>query len=93
MTSLDQSSATDPLDGVAETLNRAAVAALARGTFGLSPHTLVQAYADWAMHLAGAPGKQLQLAAKLMRKYARLGDYTRRYIQDSEAEPTITPLP
>lgn len=43
-------------------------------TAGLSPIALTQAYLDWALHLAGAPGKQqelAQLAAKNMQDFAR----------------------
>ncbi|MBX3611068.1 MAG: polyhydroxyalkanoic acid synthase [Hydrogenophaga sp.] len=34
---------------------------MARATGGLSPESLALAWADWAMHLAGAPGKRLAL--------------------------------
>lgn len=66
---------TDPLDGLAETLDHAAAAMVAQATHGLSPATLVQAWSDWALHLAISPGRQLQLATKLGRKYMRLADY------------------
>jgi polyhydroxyalkanoate synthase len=83
----------DPLDGVAETLDRAAAAAIAQATHGLSPATVGQAFSDWGLHLALSPGKQLHLAAKIGRKMARLGDYTVRYANDPGAEPAIEPLP
>lgn len=82
----------DPLDGVAETLDRAAVAAIAQATHGLSPATVMQAFSDWGLHLAQSPGKQLQLAAKIGRKFARLGDYAVRNVGDPDAEPAIEPL-
>ncbi len=77
----------DPLDGMAETMDRAAFAAIAEATHGLSPATLMQAWADWAMHLAVSPGKQTQLAAKAMRKYARLAGAA------ADTQPAIEPLP
>ncbi len=80
-------SPTDPLDGIAETMDRAAFAAIAGATHGLSPATLMQAWADWAMHLAVSPGKQTQLAAKAMRKYARLAGSA------ADGQPAIDPLP
>ena len=83
----------DPLDGLAETLDRAATAAIAQVTHGLSPSTLVQAYSDWFGHLSKAPGKQMQLAAKHARKIVRLADYAARSAADPDAPPAIEPLP
>ena len=80
----------DPLDGVAETIDHAAFAAIAELTGGLSPATLMQAFSDWALHLAASPGKRMQLAAKAGRKYVRLADYL---MHGSDARPAITPLP
>ncbi|MCG2842042.1 alpha/beta fold hydrolase [Sandaracinobacter sp. RS1-74] len=91
--SSDMQQATDPLDGVAETLDRAAAAAVASVTRGLSPITFFLAATDWAVHLGRAPGKQMQLGAKVARKYMRLGDYMARYAQDPDAQPAIEPLP
>ena len=85
--------ASDPLDGIAETLDRAAIAGMAQLTSGLSPATILQAFSDWGMHLASSPGKQLQLAAKMTRKFMRLGDYAVRSIGDHDAAPAIEPLP
>ncbi|WP_336965768.1 PHA/PHB synthase family protein [Sphingobium aquiterrae] len=86
-------SSPDPLDGMAETFDRAAVAAVAQMTSGLSPATIAQAFSDWGLHLAISPGKRLQLGAKVARKYARLFDYMLRSLGDPEAEPAIRPLP
>ncbi|MDE8652107.1 PHA/PHB synthase family protein [Novosphingobium album (ex Liu et al. 2023)] len=83
----------DPLDGIAETLDRAALAAIAQATRGLSPATMVLAASDWAMHLASSPGKQMQLGAKMARKYLRLFDYLGRCACDPAAGPAIEPLP
>jgi polyhydroxyalkanoate synthase len=83
----------DPLDGIAETFDRAAVAAIAQFTSGLSPATLFQAFTDWALHLGVSPGKQLQLNAKVARKYMRLFDYMVRSAGDGEAALAIEPLP
>ena len=43
---------------VADIVDRSLHAATARFTGGLSPAALVQAYLDWATHLAYAPGKR-----------------------------------
>lgn len=86
------SEAPDPLDGIAQTLDHAATATIAQMTSGLAPSTLALAFADWAMHLAAAPGKQLQLEAKSARKLARLTDFAMRSIGDPAATPAIEPL-
>ncbi len=85
--------APDPLDGIADTLDRAAMATMAQMTRGLSPLTLALAGVDWALHLAAAPGKQLQLEAKFARKIARLADFAVRSLSDEAAAPAIEPLP
>ncbi len=45
-------------------LDRLREASLARGTGGLSPESLMLAWTDWAIHLAGAPGKRLELVLR-----------------------------
>src|SRR3546814_3429747 len=49
--------------------------AMARLTAGVSPLALPSAYLDWGMHLAMAPGKQLELLRKAHRKMTRFGLY------------------
>ena len=44
----------------------------ARLTGSLSPVSLTLAYLDWALHLANAPGRQLELAREAGRQWARL---------------------
>lgn len=80
---------TDPLDGIADTLDHAAMAMVAQMTHGLSPVTILQSFADWWVHLALSPGKQLHLAAKAGRKAMRLAGQA----QPGEAVPAIVPLP
>lgn len=88
-----QPDAADPLDGLARTFDRMFMATVAQSTFGLSPATLMQSFADWAMHLAASPGKQMQLAAKSARKVSRLADYGLRRARNADAAPAIEPLP
>ena len=79
---------------LAEIIDRAAHAALARFTAGLSPMALSGAYLDWAAHLAFAPGKQVELAQKAARKATRLAAYAMRAGADAPgADPAIEPLP
>ena len=60
-------------------IDRLLHASIGRFTAGLSPASLALAYADWAMHLAGAPGKQQQLCEKAVRKAVRLFTYLARH--------------
>src|SRR3546814_8211311 len=84
--------AADPLDGISQALDRAAAVGIAHLTHGLSPVTMILAATDWALHLACAPGKQLQLGAKAARKYWRLSDYIGRSLSDPGSAPAIEPL-
>jgi polyhydroxyalkanoate synthase subunit PhaC len=68
-------------------------AAMARLTAGLSPAALALAYADWAIHVAGAPGKQGQLIEKAVRKAIRLAIYAVRQASEPDCAPCIEPLP
>ncbi len=77
---------------LAESLDRAVHAGLARFTAGLSPAALTLAYLDWWVHLAQSPGKQLRLGEKALRKGVRLGQYAAR-AADPETAPCIEPLP
>ena len=79
---------------LADITDRSLHAALARFTGGLSPAALMQAYSDWAVHIAAAPGKRLQLVDKAARKAIRFGNYAYRCaLQGADAENCIEPLP
>jgi polyhydroxyalkanoate synthase len=76
-----------------DTIDRQVHAALARLTFGISPASLFEAYADWAVHLAMSPGKQAHLAQKGLRKALRLANYIRSCAhQGTAAHNCIEPL-
>lgn len=84
----------DPLEGTAKLIDRATGAALAQLTAGLSPASVGAAFGDWVAHLAISPGRQTHLAAKAVRKAARLADYARRALTTPEpVTPCIEPLP
>ena len=69
-------------------------AVLAAPTFGLSPFSLVEAWGDWASHLAVSPGRQQQLATKAMEKVSRLQSYLGQYLLHGDLTlPCISPLP
>ena len=59
-----------------------------------SPAAVFDAYMDWAVNLAISPGKQVELAAKAARKWARLAQFAVRYPSSGgTCEPCIEPLP
>lgn len=90
---ISEAGSTDPLAGPAELLDRAASAAIASLTHGLSPASLGGAFADWITHLAVAPGRQFHLSAKFVRKAVRFADYVQRTAASPETDPCILPLP
>jgi polyhydroxyalkanoate synthase len=79
---------------MAEIVDRATHATIARFTAGLSPIALTEAYLDWAAHLAFSPGKRFQLLEKAMKKSLRLAAYAaRRAWGQNQWAPCIEPLP
>ncbi len=74
-------------------IDRTIHANMARLTFGLSPVSLMQAYMDWATHLAVSPAKQVRLMGKSARKNARLMNYLRCAVVDPDTPCVIEPLP
>lgn len=65
---------------------------LGRLTANLSPASLGMAYADWAIHLAEAPGKQMELGIKAARKNWRFATHAAKYLTNPRCEPCIEPL-
>ncbi|MEZ5938242.1 MAG: alpha/beta fold hydrolase [Hyphomonadaceae bacterium] len=77
-----------------ETLDRSLHAAAARFTGGLSPAALAEAFLDWSVHLAFAPGKRWEIARKGMEKVSRFSGYSARCaFEGPNAETCIKPLP
>ena len=72
-----------------ESLDHAMKAHLARFTMGVTPFGLSSLFFNWGVHLAGSPGKQVQLVEKAARKVARL---MMTAAKPSVAGPCITPL-
>ncbi|MCK2183757.1 PHA/PHB synthase family protein [Halomonas getboli] len=80
-------------DPVALQLDRAFHAGLAKLTAGISPAGLASLQAEWWMHLALSPGKQLELAEKAGRQAWRWGSYLQHLSVDPGTPPCIEPLP
>jgi polyhydroxyalkanoate synthase subunit PhaC len=77
----------------AEVVDRLLHACQGRLTASLSPAALLLPLADWAIHLANAPGKQAALVEKALRKLTRFGLYLAHAAVDKETPPCIEPLP
>lgn len=75
------------------TLDRSLRAAQARATQGLSPLAYAAPWADWAFHLARAPGKQWALALRLQILTTRYGLWLARAGTRREVGPIVTPAP
>lgn len=73
-------------------LDRFVQANVAAATLGVSPAALGLSFADWALHLAGAPGTQLHLLQKTQRKLASLFSLLAYDNPWSPAPPVIEPL-
>jgi len=89
---LPVSASCTPAPAPAHELDRLLYAQIAWWTQGLSPASLAGAAADWAVHLAGSPGKQLELVSKAQRKILRLAKFATAPAQP-ESGPCIEPLP
>ena len=64
-----------PHEHAYQALDRGTMAALAPFTAGMSPHAMIDAWADWVMHLARAPGRQLELIERAQTNAIRLARY------------------
>ena len=74
------------------TVDRLARAMLARATQGISPNALAQTWADWALHLAQAPGKRLELMQSAAMTAARLNLWLPYAFADRRHAPPFAPL-
>ena len=67
-------------------LDRAAAAGIAWFTGGLSPVAVGLAFADWAAHLAIAPGRQARVAIEGWSAGARMARDVLRHVADAGSE-------
>ncbi|WP_108485118.1 PHA/PHB synthase family protein [Oceaniglobus ichthyenteri] len=76
----------------AQNMDRAFKAQMARATMGVTPYGLAASFFNWWIHLAGSPGKQMQLMEKAAHKAARLMAVASQTPGNTDAEPCIVPL-
>ena len=74
-------------------LDRSAMANLARMTAGISPHAVLDAWSDWAMHLARAPGRQLELIERAQANWLGLARFAWAGLQGEDVEKPFKPGP
>ncbi len=72
-------------------LDHAKEAFIARLTSGLSPAALLLALADWGIHLAAAPGKQLELAASFAKALEQMANYSTQLACNEGAPTALQP--
>ncbi len=75
------------------TSDRLSRALMARATQGVSPDALIQTWADWALHLAQAPGKRAELAKSAAMAAARLALWLPFAFADGRHAPPFATLP
>jgi polyhydroxyalkanoate synthase subunit PhaC len=75
------------------TLDRRTMAGLARLTGGLSPHAMIDAWNDWAMHLARAPGRQLELLERAQANWLKLSRFALESQMGRTSEKPFKPGP
>ncbi|MBI1220663.1 MAG: alpha/beta fold hydrolase [Rhodobacteraceae bacterium] len=74
-----------------QNLDRSTRAAVARLTGGVSPHAVGAALGDWALHLARAPGRQLELVERAQTNALKLVAQATPAVTGPDAPPAFKP--
>jgi len=74
-------------------VDRMANAWVARATGGISPQALGLAFTDWALHLAAAPGKQMEAIVDGWQKATEMAAYGIETLYDTNTPPPAQPHP
>jgi polyhydroxyalkanoate synthase len=67
------------------------MANIARMTAGISPHAVLDAWSDWAMHLARAPGRQLELMQRAQTNWLELTRFALSHLRGESADKPFEP--
>ena len=73
------------------TLDRLSRSLLARSTQGISPYAVAETWADWAIHLASAPGKRIELFQQAAIAMARFGLWLPSAAAGTRRDPLVEP--
>lgn len=74
-----------------QALDRSVMAAMARVTAGVSPHAVADAWTDWWLHMARAPGRQLELAERAQQSGLKLMKHALDSAAGKTEPPPFTP--
>ncbi len=84
----------EPKDTITDALDHALHAAQAKLSGGLSPESMAGTVLDWAVHLAGSPGRRFELLESAMHKTFSLQAWTyESLLAGRSAAPCIAPEP
>ncbi len=72
-------------------IDRAVRGAVAQATGGVSPLALMQTWTDWALHLARAPGRQLELAEHAQENARKLVEFASKSATGKTPDPPFAP--
>lgn len=72
-------------------LDRSVMAGFARMTGGIAPHAMIDAWGDWAMHLAWAPGRQLELIERARDNWLKLTQFAASGLPGKPADKPFRP--
>ncbi|MDZ7600913.1 MAG: alpha/beta fold hydrolase [Hoeflea sp.] len=64
---------------------------VARATGGVSPFGLIETWTDWAMHLARAPGRQMELAEHARTNALKLMDFSAKSLAGGSPQKPFSP--
>lgn len=80
-----------PDNGGYQTLDRAAMAYLARLTAGISPHAVIDAWTDWAIHLGRSPGRQAAVSERAVGNLLKLTRFGLEALTGRQPDPPFAP--
>ena len=82
-----------PSEQLGDQWDRSIHALMAKVTMGISPASVLEAYADWFSHLLISPGKQMRLAEQYYNDKMRLANYAANGAFYTLLEPCVKPHP